>query len=89
MSNPDDVAYYVVFAPAETTPHDWVDVAGRRWTIEESFEHAKDESGLDEYEVRHYHGWYRYITLVMLAQLFLNALRLQAQQAEKNSGDSR
>jgi SRSO17 transposase len=89
LSNPDDVVYYVVFAPAETTLHDWVRVAGRRWTIEESFEHAKDELGLDEYEVRHYHGWYRHITLVMLAQLFLNALRLQAQQAEKNSGDTR
>jgi SRSO17 transposase len=89
LSNPDAVAYYVVFAPAETTLHDWVDVAGRRWPIEESFQHAKDELGLDEYEVRHYHGWYRHITLVMLAQLFLNGLRLQAQQAEKNSGDTR
>lgn len=89
LSNPDDVASYVVFAPAEATLHDWVAVAGRRWTIEESFEHAKDELGLDEYEVRHYHGWYRHITLVMLTQLFLNALRLQAQQTEKNSGDTR
>jgi len=89
LSNPADVTYYVVFAPAETTLHDWVDVAGRRWTIEESFEHAKDELGLDEYEVRHYHGWHRHITLVMLAQLFLNALRLQAQQAEKNGSDTR
>lgn len=77
------------FAPAETTLPDWVHVAGRRWTIEESFEHAKDELGLDECEVRHYHGWYRRITLVMLTQLFLNVLRLQAQQAEKNSGDTR
>jgi SRSO17 transposase len=66
LSNPEDVAYYVVFAPAETTLHDWVHVAGRRWSIEESFEPAKDELGLDEYEVRHYHGWYRHITLVML-----------------------
>lgn len=89
LSNREDVAFYVVFAPAETTLHDWVYVAGRRWTIEESFEHAKDELGLDEYEVRHYHGWYRHITLVMLTQLFLNTLRLQAQQTEKNSGGAR
>jgi len=73
------------FAPAETTLPDWVHVAGRRWTIEESFEHAKDELGLDEYEVRHYHGWDLHITLVMLTQLFLNTLRLQAQQAKKTA----
>jgi SRSO17 transposase len=89
LSNPDDAAYYVVFAPVETTLHDWIDIAGRRWAIEESFEHAKDELGLDEYEVRHYHGWYRHITLVMPAQVFLNTLRLQAQQSEKNSGGTR
>lgn len=87
VANPEDIAYYVVFAPANSTLPDWVDVAGRRWNIEESFQHAKDELGLDEYEVRHYHGWYRHITLVMLAQIFLNALRLQAQQTEKNDGD--
>jgi SRSO17 transposase len=84
----DDVTYYMVFARAETTLMDWVRVAGRRWTIEESFEQAKDELGLDEYEVRHYHGWYRHITLVMLAQVFLNALRLQMQQSEKNDSSS-
>ncbi len=88
LKDPDDVAYYVVFAPAETNLHDWVRVAGQRWTIEESFEQAKDELGLDEYEVRHYHGWYRHITLVMLAQIFLNALRLQIQQTEKNERPS-
>lgn len=84
LSDRDDIAYYIVFAPAATQLLDWVRIAGQRWTIEECFEHAKDELGLDQYEVRHYHGWYRHITLVMLTQLFLNALRLHAQQAEKN-----
>ena len=85
VSQPDEVAYYVVFAPVGTTMLDWVRAAGQRWTIEECFEQAKDELGLDEYEVRHWHGWYRHITLVMLAQVFLHATRLQAQRAEKNS----
>lgn len=84
LTNPQEVAYYVVFAPTETSLQDWVRVAGQRWTVEESFEHAKDELGLDQYEVRSYHGWYRHVTLVMLAQLFLNELRLTAQQTEKN-----
>ncbi len=28
---------------------------------------AKDEAGLDPYQVRHYQAWYRHITLAMLA----------------------
>lgn len=84
LSDPSAIAFYVVYAPVATTLGEWVRVAGQRWTVEESFEHAKDELGLDQYEVRSYHGWYRHITLVMLTQLFLNTLRLQAQQAEKN-----
>jgi len=88
LSDSSAIAYYVVCAPADTTMHEWVRVAGQRWTVEESFEHAKDELGLDQYEVRSYHGWYRHITLVMLAQLFLNTVRLTAQHTEKNGGTS-
>jgi SRSO17 transposase len=80
-----EVAYFVVFAPANTALQDWAHVAGQRWTVEECFEHAKSELGLDEYEVRHWHGWYRHVTLVLLAQAFLQAMRLQAQHVEKNS----
>ena len=85
LDDPGDLAYYVVFAPATTTLLDWVRVAGQRWTVESCFEHAKDELGLDQYEVRHWTGWYRHITLVMLAQVFLNAVRISAQQAEKKA----
>jgi SRSO17 transposase len=55
-------------------------VAGRRWTVEECFEAAKQETGLDEDEVRSYHGWYRHITLSMLALAFLAVLRAKAGQ---------
>lgn len=82
---PTELVYYVVHAPATTTMEDWVRVAGQRWTVEACFEHAKDELGLDQYEVRHWTGWYRHITLVMLAQVFLNAVRLAAQQVEKKA----
>lgn len=84
LSDPDELSYYVVFAPVTTTIQDWVKVAGQRWTVEECFEHAKDELGLDQYEVRRWAGWYRHITLVMLAQLFLHTVRLATQTAEKN-----
>jgi SRSO17 transposase len=46
-----------------------------RWTVEQCFEEGKGEVGLDEYEVRSRHSWYRHITLSMLALAFLAALR--------------
>ncbi len=46
-----------------------------RWTVEQCFEEGKGEVGLDEYEVRSWHGWYRHVTLSMLALAFLAALR--------------
>ncbi|HEV8190370.1 MAG TPA: hypothetical protein VGP82_02645 [Ktedonobacterales bacterium] len=52
-----------------------VAVAGRRWTIEERMAAAKGEVGLAQYEVRHYHGWYRHITLAMLALAYLALIR--------------
>jgi len=56
-----------------------VRVAGMRWMIEEAIELAKGDAGLDEYEVRHWHSWYRHITLSLLAHAFLVATRLKAQ----------
>ena len=57
-------------------------VAGQRWTIEECFELGISQVGLDEYEVRHWPGWYRHITLSMLALAFLTDTRSRAVQAE-------
>ena len=74
--DPTDLAYYVVFGPAETSLATLARVAGRRWTIEECFEVAKREVGLADYEVRSWHGWYRHITLAMLALAFLAGMRV-------------
>lgn len=52
ISDPKEMAYYVVYGPPETKLEEMVKVAGRRWAIEESFETAKGEVGLDQYEVR-------------------------------------
>jgi len=73
-----ELAYFVVFAPADTSLQTLVTLAGMRWTIEECFEVGKSETGLDEYEVRHWPGWYRHITLSMLALAFLAVTRCQA-----------
>lgn len=74
--DPTDLAYYVVFGPAETSLAALARVAGRRWAIEECFEVAKQEVGLADYEVRSWHGWYRHITLAMLALAFLAGMRV-------------
>lgn len=73
--DPKQLAYYLTFAPVGTLVETLVAVAGRRWTIEESLAAAKGEVGLDHYEVRHYHGWNRHITLSMLALAYLAVVR--------------
>ncbi len=78
LSDPTDIAYYLACAPAATTLQTLVAVAGTRWAVEESLETAKGEVGLDQYEVRKWTGWYRHITLVLLAHAFLTVTRAQA-----------
>jgi SRSO17 transposase len=80
-SKPEECAYYVVFAPAETTLAALARVAGRRWTIEECFEAGKQEVGLGDDEIRSWQGWYRHITLALLALAFLAALPAKLNRA--------
>jgi SRSO17 transposase len=70
LTDPNEKAYYVVFAPKGTSLPEMVAAIGARWHIEEDFENAKD-MGLDHYEVRSFIGWYRHITLVLLALAYL------------------
>jgi SRSO17 transposase len=82
IDDPEDLAYYVVFGPADTCLSELVRVAGTRWAIEECIETAKGEVGLDEYEVRKWDGWYRHITLSLLAHTYLTVTRATARGAE-------
>jgi SRSO17 transposase len=77
ISDPSEVAAYLVFAPATSGLGEQVRVAGKRWTVEESIQTAKGEVGLDHYEVRSWTGWYRHITLAMWAQAFLSVVRAE------------
>ncbi len=78
VAKPEELAYYVCYGPAGTTLAELVRVAGIRWAIEECFEEAKGQVGLDQYEVRKWDGWYRHITLAMLAHAYLAVIRHQA-----------
>lgn len=78
INKPDEIAYYLAHAPLGTTIETLVRVAGMRWAIEETFQAAKNECGLDQYEVRRYTGWMRHVTLAMLAHAFLAVMAADA-----------
>ena len=83
LADPDKRAYYRVAGPAQTTLPEVVRVAGSRWKIEEGYEQAKGEAGLDQYEVRTWRAWYRYMTLALLAYAALVVMQGQARTLEK------
>jgi len=64
---PDELAFYLVYAPPATSLEELARAAGARWTIDDIFKLAKGQVGLDQYEVRSWRGWYRHITLALLA----------------------
>src|SRR6185503_14075974 len=67
ISDPTEIAYYVCYGPRSTRLLDLAKVAGSRWRIEECFQQAKNDAGLDHYQVRTWRAWYAHITLSMLA----------------------
>lgn len=75
LTDPADLAYYFTLAPHGKRTQRLVEVTGCRWAIEECFEQSKQNTGLDEYEVRSWHAWYRHITLSMFAHAMLSVLR--------------
>jgi SRSO17 transposase len=78
-----ELAYYVCFGPRGTRLRTLIRTAGARWAVEESFQIAKNEAGLDQYQVRRYDAWYAHITLSMAAAAFLTIVR--AAEAEKGA----
>jgi SRSO17 transposase len=84
LSDPTEIAYYLVFAPESVSLEQVVRAAGSRWQVEEAFELAKQQVGLDEYEVRHWQGWYRHITLAMFALAFLTVVKVAGQKRGPN-----
>ena len=78
-----ELAYYVCFGPRGTRLRTLIRTAGARWAVEESFQIAKNEAGLDQYQFRRYDAWYAHITLSMAAAAFLTIVR--AAEAEKGA----
>jgi SRSO17 transposase len=78
LSDPTERAYYRAAGPLGTPLAELVRVAGTRWVIEDCIERAKGEVGLDQYEVRRWPAWYRYITLALVAHAYLEITRAHA-----------
>jgi SRSO17 transposase len=83
-----EMAFYACCGPTGTSLLGLVRVAGSRWVVEEGFEQAKGEVGLDHYEVRRWPGWYRHITLALLAHAFLVVTRTHASNGNPAKGDA-
>ena len=73
-----ELAFFSTWCPAGTGIETLVRVEGHRWAIEDSFETAKNELGLDHNETRSWHGWPRHVSLVMLAFAMMAAIRHRA-----------
>jgi SRSO17 transposase len=73
-----DLAFFTTWCPAGTSIQKLVMIEGHRWAIEDRFETAKNEFGLDHNETRSWHGWHRHVSLVMLAFAMMAAIRHRA-----------
>jgi SRSO17 transposase len=82
LRDPGEIAYYACYGPARSRVVDLAWVAGSRWRIEECFQQAKNETGLDHYQVRSWRAWHAHITLSMMALAWLAAARAQAAKGE-------
>jgi SRSO17 transposase len=81
-----ELAFYHCYNPRREGFTELVRVAGARWPIEECFEAAKGGVGLDDYQVRLYHAWYRHITLAMLAHAFLTVCAYRHKNKKGHAG---
>lgn len=88
IDEPDELTAYTVFAPTNTSLAQLARVAGSRWQVERGFEEAKGEVGLDEYEVRSWAGWYRHITLALVAHAVLAGMRATGQELDVPDQDA-
>jgi SRSO17 transposase len=81
LDDPDDLAYYLAYGAESTAMGELIRVCDARWQVEECFAQAKGEVGMDQYEVRTWKAWHRFVTLCMAAHALLVVVRAQASPA--------
>jgi SRSO17 transposase len=82
LANPDEISYYACYGPRRSSTADLAWAGGSRWHVQECFQQAKGETGLDHYQVRTWRAWHAHITLSMLALAWLSATRALAAKGE-------
>ncbi|BAW04889.1 conserved hypothetical protein [Nocardia seriolae] len=82
IAKPTEIAYCLCYGPATARLVDLAWTAGSRWHVEEAFQQAKGEAGLDHYQVRAWRAWYAHITLSMLAPAWLAASKTIAAKGD-------
>ena len=70
-------SYFISNAGRSTRLKTFVWLAGVRWAIEQCFEEAKSDLGMDHYEVRKFPGWRHHMLTCMLAHFFLWHMRIR------------
>jgi SRSO17 transposase len=81
-----ELAYHRCYTPTRVPLATLVRVTGRRWTVEESFQTSKGQTGLDEHQCRTWTSWYRWTTLVLLAHAFLATVTVTARSQPAPTG---
>lgn len=82
LADPEEIAYYACYGPRRSSTADLAWAAGSRWHVEECFQQAKNEAGLDHYQVRSWRAWYAHVTLSMAALAWLAAARARTVKGE-------
>jgi SRSO17 transposase len=86
VSTPTECSYYLSNAPASAPLEELAHVAASRYSVEQCFEEAKDDFGMDHYEVRTWTAWYRFMTLCMMALAWVASVRTGLQSRRSRSG---
>jgi SRSO17 transposase len=86
VTAPEEIAYFACGGPPGATLGELVRIAGMRWAIEECFELAKGDCGLDEYEVRSWVGWHRHVTLSLFALAVVAVIRSRVPAPRRKGG---
>jgi hypothetical protein len=86
-TEPTEIAYYLSNGSEQMPLRRLAEVASARYSVEQCIEKVKGQTGLDHYQVRHWHSWHRHIRLSMMANAFLMSLRLRSIQLSETAAD--
>jgi SRSO17 transposase len=81
LSAPVELKFHLSNAPLACERRDLAQMSGWRWPVETSFEEAKGEAGMDQYETRSWLGWHHHMLHSFMAHFFLIRLRLRLKKS--------